>query len=184
MDTQWPRYEVFQQERAGQPHRNAGAVHAPDDEIALELARDVFVRRPNCLSLWVIPESAIFARTVEELEEEAATAAPDTTDAPLETYLVFQKQGQTARETYVAHAGSVEGRSPTHALQVALATLSHENVFVWWLAPARRVVQSDAGDAASWFEPAQGKRYRNHLAYPVEPIMRELKSAAGLLDPE
>ena len=44
-DTQWPLYEVFEQERPGQPHRNAGAVHAPDPELALQNARDVFVRR-------------------------------------------------------------------------------------------------------------------------------------------
>jgi ring-1,2-phenylacetyl-CoA epoxidase subunit PaaB len=66
-DTQWPRYEVFEQERPGQPHRNAGAVHAPDPEIALQNARDVFVRRPDSHSLWVAPADQILSRTAEEV---------------------------------------------------------------------------------------------------------------------
>jgi len=37
-DTQWHRFEVFVQEKAGEPHQNVGAVHAPDEEIALQNA--------------------------------------------------------------------------------------------------------------------------------------------------
>jgi hypothetical protein len=44
------RFEVFQQERPGRPHRNIGSVHAPDVEMALLNARDVFARRPEILS--------------------------------------------------------------------------------------------------------------------------------------
>ena len=71
MDSQWPRYEVFQQDREGRPHRNVGSVHAPDPEMAMQNARDVFVRRPACLSLWVVPAGAIFSKTAQELREES-----------------------------------------------------------------------------------------------------------------
>lgn len=180
MDNQWRTYYVFEQERADLPHRNAGAVHAPDAEMAMENARDVFVRRPNCLSLWVVPERAVFAKTIQELQTDAwrGQATKGATD---ETYLVFQKQGQAARETFVVHVGQVNATSPEQALSTALETLDHKNVFVWWVVPERAVIRSAADDPPSMFEPAHAKQYRNHLSYPVEPIMRELKSAQEML---
>lgn len=181
MDTQWQTYQVLVQDRADMPHRSAGAVHAPDAEMALENARDVFVRRPPCHSLWIVPERAIYARTVEELAQEPL-AVSSAAGAPREPYLVFQKQGQPARETYVAHMGEIEADSPPGALGAALDKFSNKDVFVWWVVPARAVIRSAASDAPSMFAPAHSKRYRSHLSYPVEPIMRQLKSAQGMLD--
>ncbi len=180
-DSQGMRYEVFEQERAGAPHRNAGSVHASDAEMALGNARDVFVRRPNCFSLWVVPEAAVLAKTAQEVARDDWYTEP-AADAPRETYLVFWKKGQPARETFVEHVGQVQAASPAHALHVALETFSAQDVFVWWVAPERRVRKSESADAASMFAPARDKKYRMHAFYPVEPIMRELKSAQGMLD--
>lgn len=180
MDSQFRRYEVFEQERADLPHRNTGAVHAPDGEMALENARDVFARRPTCLSLWVVPADAVFAKTAQELEGDWYAPPPD--DAPRESYLVFQKQGQVARETFVAHVGQVNAASPAHALRLALESMPAQNVFVWWVVPERFVLKSEAQDVTSMFAPAQDKKYRLHSDYPVEPIMRQLKSAQGMLE--
>lgn len=176
MDSQWKLYQVFEKERADLPHRNAGSVHAPDGEIALENARDVFVRRPTCLSLWVVPQEVIFAKTVQELAEGGWHTNSES-DEEEETYLVFQKQGQTARETFVVHVGEVQAGSAEAALERALAAFERSDVFVWWVVPERAVTQSEASDVESMFEPARDKTYRNHLSYPVEPIMRKLKSA-------
>lgn len=180
-DTQWTRYQVFEQERADLPHRNAGSVHAPDIEIALENARDVFVRRPHCLSLWVAPDHAVFAKTRQELAHDDWTGAP-APDAQNELYLVFQKQGQVARETYVTHVGQVAASSSRQALSIALQTFSAQHVSVWWIVPERAVLKSKATDIQSMFAPANEKKYRMHSFYPVEPMMRELKSAQGMLE--
>lgn len=187
MDSQWQIYQVFEKERAALPHRNAGSVHAPDAEMAMENARDVFARRPTCLSLWVVPERAIFSVTAQELENDARQRAAAQDDAwqdnaSAQTFLVFQKQGQTARETFVVHVGQVEALSPENALARARETFSDKNVFVWWLIPERAIVKSEDSDAPSMFDPALEKKYRNHLSYPVEPIMRELKSAQEMLE--
>lgn len=58
-DTQWETYEVFHQSRRGKPHEHVGAVHAPDADMALQLARDQFARRMECVSLWVVRSSDI-----------------------------------------------------------------------------------------------------------------------------
>ena len=67
-DTQWNRYQVFVQESEGKPHLDYGSVHAPDPELALLNARDVFARRPDCVSMWVVPVEAIYSNTAEELQ--------------------------------------------------------------------------------------------------------------------
>ena len=66
-DTQWARYQVFEQAGADAPHTGAGSIHAADDEMALLTARDVFVRRPECVSQWIVRADRILERTAEEL---------------------------------------------------------------------------------------------------------------------
>ncbi len=56
-----PLWEVFIRSRAGLAHRHVGSVHAPDAAMALQSARDVYTRRGEGLSLWVVPSAAITA---------------------------------------------------------------------------------------------------------------------------
>ncbi len=58
-----PLWEVFVQEKSGAPHEHVGSVHAADEELALQGARDVFARRGRLLSIWVVPASSITATT-------------------------------------------------------------------------------------------------------------------------
>jgi len=58
---EWPVWEVFAQTKWGRPHEHCGSLHAPDREIALQNARDVYARRDNVKSLWVVPSEAISA---------------------------------------------------------------------------------------------------------------------------
>ncbi|MDP4219990.1 MAG: 1,2-phenylacetyl-CoA epoxidase subunit PaaB [Bacteroidota bacterium] len=60
-DSQWPLWEVFIQANPGIPHKHAGSVHAPDKEIALTNARDVYTRRKEGTSIWVVPSDRIVA---------------------------------------------------------------------------------------------------------------------------
>jgi ring-1,2-phenylacetyl-CoA epoxidase subunit PaaB len=54
-------WEVFIRARNGLSHRHAGSVHAADAEMALQAARDVYTRRGEGLSIWVVPSAAIVA---------------------------------------------------------------------------------------------------------------------------
>ena len=60
-DTQGPLWEVFVQEEGGAAHVHAGSVHAPDREMALQNARDVYARRGRVASLWVVESDSIAA---------------------------------------------------------------------------------------------------------------------------
>ena len=65
-DNEWPIWEVFVQEKQGAPHEHAGSLHAPDSEMALQNAREVYARRGRLLSIWVIPSSEITASAPED----------------------------------------------------------------------------------------------------------------------
>ena len=65
-DSQWPLWEVFVQERSGLPHEHAGSLHAPDSEIALQNARDVYSRRGEAINIWVVESKYISATTPED----------------------------------------------------------------------------------------------------------------------
>lgn len=179
-DTQWPRFEVFKQDTPGKPHQAVGSVHAPDLEMALLMARDVFVRRPRCHSLWVTPADAIFSITQEELEAQPAwlTAPPAAAPAATETYLVFRKTSQRRAMTFVEHVGEVVAASPQAAVQQALTQFATAPTWVWWVVPAGAVAQSDAEDSASWFEPADDKTYRHQSAYGFVSPRRQRRGPA------
>ena len=61
-------YEVFRQERKGQPFTHAGSVEAPNDEYAEWYAREQFGRRGESVALWVVPRDAVME--VEDFVDE------------------------------------------------------------------------------------------------------------------
>lgn len=63
----WETWEVFTQKKSGDPHEHAGSVKAPDAEMALLSARDVYSRRQEAVSLWVVPSREITASTPEDM---------------------------------------------------------------------------------------------------------------------
>jgi ring-1,2-phenylacetyl-CoA epoxidase subunit PaaB len=58
---EWPLWEVFVRSRQGLEHRHCGSLHAADAKQALQMARDVYTRRQEGVSLWVVPSAAIIA---------------------------------------------------------------------------------------------------------------------------
>jgi ring-1,2-phenylacetyl-CoA epoxidase subunit PaaB len=56
-----PLWEVFIRSRNGLAHKHVGSLHATDATLALQAARDVYTRRGEGLSIWVVPSSAITA---------------------------------------------------------------------------------------------------------------------------
>src|SRR5574340_294775 len=171
-DTQWPRYIVLHQDRAENPHRYAGSVHAPDAEMALLNARDVFVRRPACVSLWVVQASLVYALTAEELEEnpdavpssigKAGEVVGTSHEMPPQnenrSYHVFQKIGHKGLHQ---HVGEVEAGSPDEAMKKALAAFPHDKVQVWWIFPADAARRSTPEDIEQLFQIAETKLYRD-----------------------
>ena len=68
LDTPWPLYEVFVRARSGLEHKHVGSVHAVDARMAIEHARDVYTRRQEGVSLWVVRSADITASDPGEAE--------------------------------------------------------------------------------------------------------------------
>jgi ring-1,2-phenylacetyl-CoA epoxidase subunit PaaB len=67
-ETTWPLWEVFIRSRQGLGHRHAGSLHAADATMAIENARDVYTRRQEGVSIWVVESKYIHASNPDEAE--------------------------------------------------------------------------------------------------------------------
>lgn len=65
---EWPLWEVFIRSKQGLDHKHAGSLHAADAAMALENARDVYTRRMEGISIWVVESKYIHASSPDEAE--------------------------------------------------------------------------------------------------------------------
>jgi phenylacetate-CoA oxygenase PaaH subunit len=52
-------YEVFRQEREGQPFQHGGSLEAPNIAFAEAYAREFYGRRDESFALWIVPRDAV-----------------------------------------------------------------------------------------------------------------------------
>lgn len=64
----WPLYEVFIRSKNGLSHKHAGSLHAADADMAITNARDVYTRRQEGVSIWVVESKDITASNPEDSE--------------------------------------------------------------------------------------------------------------------
>src|SRR6478735_4475045 len=58
---EWPLWEVFIRSKQGLDHKHVGSLHAVDAQMAVENARDVYTRRQEGVSIWVVESKYIHA---------------------------------------------------------------------------------------------------------------------------
>ena len=75
MTNEIPIWEVFVRPRNGLSHKHVGSVHASDEVLALQAARDVYTRRGEGLSVWVVRSADIVASDPSEKGEMFEPAA-------------------------------------------------------------------------------------------------------------
>lgn len=64
----WPLWEVFIRSKQGLDHKHVGSLHAADAQMAIENARDVYTRRQEGVSIWVVESKHIHASNPDEAE--------------------------------------------------------------------------------------------------------------------
>lgn len=62
----WPLFEVFVRAKRGLSHVHVGSLHAPDATMALHNARDLYTRRKEGVSIWVVEADSITASSPDE----------------------------------------------------------------------------------------------------------------------
>jgi ring-1,2-phenylacetyl-CoA epoxidase subunit PaaB len=62
----WPLWEVFIRSKQGMDHKHVGSLHAADAQMAIENARDVYTRRQEGVSIWVVESKYMHASNPDE----------------------------------------------------------------------------------------------------------------------
>jgi ring-1,2-phenylacetyl-CoA epoxidase subunit PaaB len=73
-EREWPLYEVFVRGKRGLNHVHVGSLHAADDEMAVRHARDVYTRRNEGVSIWVVKAEDVTASSPDEKDPLFAPA--------------------------------------------------------------------------------------------------------------
>lgn len=66
--SEWPLWEVFIRSKQGLDHKHVGSLHAVDAKMAIENARDVYTRRQEGVSIWVVESKYVHASNPDEAE--------------------------------------------------------------------------------------------------------------------
>ncbi len=171
-DTQWPRFEVFLIGNEGKPAEHVGSVHAPDREMALQNARDVFVRRPYCRELWVAPSAHVLFRTAQELKNSPPSPQAQPGEAGDQAYLIFVKPNH---RDPLALSSCVCAQSAENALAAAFWKASDSECPMWAVVPEAELQRSDPQEIESFFKPAETKGYKMHSDFPIGRYMKEIR---------
>jgi ring-1,2-phenylacetyl-CoA epoxidase subunit PaaB len=67
-NSDWPLWEVFIRSKQGLNHKHVGSLRAADAQMALENARDVYTRRSEGTSIWVVQSINVFASDPAEAD--------------------------------------------------------------------------------------------------------------------
>jgi len=66
---------VFVRSKQGLEHKHCGSLHASDAQLALQMARDIYTRRQEGVSIWVVPSNNITASAPEDKDAMFEPAA-------------------------------------------------------------------------------------------------------------
>jgi ring-1,2-phenylacetyl-CoA epoxidase subunit PaaB len=69
MTQELPLFEVFIRSKQGLEHKHCGSLHAADAAQALQHARDVYTRRMEGVSIWVVASKDITASQPDDKAE-------------------------------------------------------------------------------------------------------------------
>ena len=61
MSAQWPLWEIFVRSENGLAHKHVGSLHAADAQMAVQNARDLYTRRNEGVSIWVVRSADVVA---------------------------------------------------------------------------------------------------------------------------
>ena len=69
LETKSTLWEVFIRSKSGLSHKHVGSVHAGDEVMALNAARDTYTRRNEGISIWIVPSAKITASDLNNISE-------------------------------------------------------------------------------------------------------------------
>jgi ring-1,2-phenylacetyl-CoA epoxidase subunit PaaB len=175
---EWPLWEVFIRSRQGLNHKHVGSLHAVDFDMAIENARDVYTRRMEGVSIWVIESNKLNASEPKDndvlfesshdkiYKHPTFSSLPEELNHTLWEVFIQSKQGLNFK-----HVGSLHAEDVDMAIETAREgyTRSMEGVSIW-VVQSNEIHANEPNEQDALFEPANDKTYRHPTFYilPVE----------------
>ncbi|MBN3002435.1 1,2-phenylacetyl-CoA epoxidase subunit B [Chromobacterium alkanivorans] len=144
----WPRFEVFVLGRNALQYKHSSSLHAADARHALLLARDIYFRRQEGVSLWVAPSASL-----EENGEPPSSAQA----AEAQQYEVFLQLKPGLDHLHVASLLAASARQVLEQAERAFGAFPPGAV---WALPSAALSCSAPEEREMLFEPMAGKTYR------------------------
>lgn len=177
----WPLWEVFIRSKLS--HVHAGSLHATDAEMAMVNARDVYTRRMEGVSIWVIPSAAIYTLhfTDEESNEEPElihehpSFTTDNTKQEKEHSDQWEIFIRTKRGLSHKHIGSTQSSTPKEALQKTKELYSQTmDISTVWLAQSDQIKASQPAESEAFYDPAKDKLFRHATYYNLPDEVKHM----------
>ena len=92
MKTEWSLSEIFIRGQHGLSHRHVGSLHALDDQMALQNARDLYTRRGEADSIWIVRSADLIASAPEDKESTLSPSDPERKPYRHPTFYVLPKE--------------------------------------------------------------------------------------------
>lgn len=172
-------FEVFLQKRENMPFEHAGIVHAPDESLALILAKEQFSRRSTCSGMMVANTKNIVVSPYTDMEEdvynqvEMEPSGFDDKNAAYENYLIFHL---TRRGKQHKYAGIVEGKSFEDAFKAAKYSLKEDKpVLNVWLIREKDLFEISEEDKVIW-NTLPEKLHRDVTSYRAKEKLDSFKT--------
>jgi len=99
-------YEVFSQRSSTSPFIHQFSLLAPNHEVAMSMARENFLRRDNCVNLWVVKRDDVYVLPPEE--RESLERLDNKAYRETKGYGDLQSKWRAHRERYEAQHGPVK----------------------------------------------------------------------------
>lgn len=159
---QWPQYEVFIKSRNGLEHKHSSSLHATDSQHALLLARDVYTRRQEGNSLWVVAAS--------DVSQNGMVPAASRSEIPQQFEVFLRlKPGLDHK-----HIGSIDACDGAAALRSAEAAFGHYPAGSLWVLPSTAVLTSEAEWSEPFFDAMADKTYRLPTFYQLPAAVNNM----------
>lgn len=177
---QFVTFEVFIQKKQGMSFDHVGIVHAPDENLALILAKEQFSRRSTCSGLMVTDTRNVLVSPYTDLEEDVyeqtgieISEAFEMSENLEESYNIFHL---TRRGKQHKHMGSLTAKSYGEAFQKAKAIFKEEKpVLNVWIIREKDIFDISEHDRDIW-NTLPDKSHRDVTSYRAKDKIDSFKS--------
>ena len=174
---EWPLWEVFIRSKQGLNHKHVGSLHAVNFDMAIENARDVYTRRMEGVSIWVIESNQLHTSepndqvALSESDNHKIYKHPTFYNLPEElNHNMWEVFVQSKQGLNYKHVGSLIALDVEMAIETAREgyTRKMEGVSIW-VVQSNQIHANEPDEQDALFEPAHDKTYR-HPTFYILPL--------------